>query len=533
MVAHLVRLQLALQKAGFRRNPWAVVGLVLGLLYALGFAAMMVVAAYFLRGESPALIGGVCVAAGAVYMLGWCLLPLLAFGVDETLDPGRFALLPVRARDLMPGLLVGGFISASGVMNLLAGAALTLAWSGRVLTALVAAVCGLVGIVTCFLFSRVLTSALASGLVQRRSRDLAAVVLGVVAMTFGLAMQFVSRAMTGEGPERMLQLLLATSRVAGWTPFGWVWAVPGDLAAGHVVVAAVRFLLAAALATGLWRAWAHFLDLGLTSPIAASGDGAKVSAHSRVDRLFPATPRGAIAARSLRYWRRDSRHVIALVSILIMPALVLVPMFVNGGAEISPLALLFAPGIIALMAGIGMSNEIAYDGSALWTHISTGIRGFDDRAGRAWALSWILVPILVLVMIVVAVLCHGGTLVVAMIGATAALYLCSLGVGSWAGARFIVPTPPPGERNTFNRGQSGGATSLLNLLATWAGSFGLALPALALAVAALWVPWLAWVSLPVGVGTGALVLWLGLRQGGRRLDTHWPEALKAATYEAH
>ena len=37
---------------------------------------------------------------------------LLVFGVDETVDPAKFALLPVRARELLPGLLVAGLIGS-------------------------------------------------------------------------------------------------------------------------------------------------------------------------------------------------------------------------------------------------------------------------------------------------------------------------------------------------------------------------------------------------------------------------------------
>ena len=40
--------------------------------------------------------------------LGWLLMSLLVFGVDETVDPAKFALLPVRAGELLPGLLAAG-----------------------------------------------------------------------------------------------------------------------------------------------------------------------------------------------------------------------------------------------------------------------------------------------------------------------------------------------------------------------------------------------------------------------------------------
>ena len=39
-------------------------------------------------------------------------------------------------------------------------------------------------------------------------------------------------------------------------------------------------------------------------------------------KAFPATPAGVAAVRSLRYWRRDPRHVIGLVSIVMMPVII-------------------------------------------------------------------------------------------------------------------------------------------------------------------------------------------------------------------
>ena len=48
---------------------------------------------------------------GGVLVLGWLLLPLVFFGVDETLDPARFALLPLSRRTLVTGLFAAALIS--------------------------------------------------------------------------------------------------------------------------------------------------------------------------------------------------------------------------------------------------------------------------------------------------------------------------------------------------------------------------------------------------------------------------------------
>src|SRR4051812_9325323 len=49
----------------------------------------------------------VLVVVGATMLLvGWTLLPLVSFGTDETLDPSRLVLLPLRRWPLMRGLLL-------------------------------------------------------------------------------------------------------------------------------------------------------------------------------------------------------------------------------------------------------------------------------------------------------------------------------------------------------------------------------------------------------------------------------------------
>ena len=59
---------------------------------------------------------------GGLLVLGWLLLPLVFFGVDETLDPARFALLPLPRRTLVdrpvrrgPGRRAGGGDAARDV----------------------------------------------------------------------------------------------------------------------------------------------------------------------------------------------------------------------------------------------------------------------------------------------------------------------------------------------------------------------------------------------------------------------------------
>ena len=104
MVAILVRLKLSLLRNTLRRSVWRTVGLIVGLVYALGVVVVALVGLIALRWTSVAVTADVTVLAFAALTAGWLLLSLLVFGVDETVDPARFALLPVRARELIASL---------------------------------------------------------------------------------------------------------------------------------------------------------------------------------------------------------------------------------------------------------------------------------------------------------------------------------------------------------------------------------------------------------------------------------------------
>ena len=105
--------------------------------------------------------------------------------------------------------------------------------------------------------------------------------------------------------------------------------IPADVARGRWYAAGLHLLLAAGLVVALWRAWYHFLILRLTSPTQGGAEGRKVAESSWVDRISPASPAGGVAARTLRYWRRDPRYLAALAGFLVGPVILLVMQVAN------------------------------------------------------------------------------------------------------------------------------------------------------------------------------------------------------------
>lgn len=526
MVAILIRLKLSLLRNGLRRSVWRTVGFVIGMLYALILVAAVDVGLIALRFASVELAADVTVLSFSVLSLGWLLMSLLVFGVDETLDPARFALLPVRARALLPGLLIAALIGSPGIATILVSSALVVTWARGLLPLVAAVVAVLLGVVTCVLLSRAATAAFASFLGSRRYRDVVFVGLA----TLGIVIAVGSNLLSGLGrlgPEQLREFLADAATVSSWTPFGWAWAIPADAARGQWPYAVAHLLLALALVAVLWRAWEHFLAARLTEPLEKISGGGQVRAGGLVERLYPPTPAGGVAVRTLRYWRRDPRYLAGIVGFAVAPVILIVLPIINPEAGSSVLAL-GAPVLLAWLLGVSMAQDLSYDGSAVWLHVATGVAGAADRAGRVMSILTIFGPLLVAMVGVAGLVTGEWRLLPAVAGLSIGLMLAGLGVGCVVGVLWQWPAPPPGA-NPFTKGSSGGLPALASFSVSSGLTLLILLPTAALAVGSWWIGWLSYLALLVGVASGVAVLLLGIRRGGALLDRRWPEVLGAVS----
>ncbi|GMA19133.1 hypothetical protein MM440_03905 [Arsenicicoccus piscis] len=530
MVALLVRLRLTLLRNAFRQSAWKVVGFVLLALYAVTVVGVVCVGLVALRGAPLDLTSHLLVLAFSFVTAAWMVLSILVFGVDPTLDASRFALLPVRARQLVPGLLASMLVSTGGLATAIVVLFSWVTWS-RSIPALVAAIVATpLGLVTCFLLARVVTTGLGSMLASRRFRDLAAVLVAAIAISFSFVGQLFGR--IGNGDLDAVNAALARgATIAAWTPFGWAWAVPAEVAAGRWWQAVVHLVLAAALVGGVCLAWVRLLDRALCSPITSGGSSESVHSSTWVERLLGTSPRGAIAARCLRYWRRDPRYAGTAVILFLMPALMVLPS-VAGDPESRGLAV-FGPVLMAWMCAQGVGADLSYDGSALWTHVSSGIRGVDDRWGRVLAIMTFTAPVITVALVAAFVYSGLWSYLPHVLAVVVITYLAGFGVSSWVGSIFQGTAPPPGA-SAFSGNNVGGIQGLVSFALSSLGVFVAVVPVLALVITALVIEasWLAWVALLVAVAEGVAVLVLGIRAGGRRLDQHWPEVLSQVSVPA-
>lgn len=523
MTGLLVRLKLTLLRNGLRRSPWQLVGLVFGALYGLGFVALGVAGLIALRWVGPELAQQATLVIFSILTIGWVVIPIFLYGIDNTVDPSRFALFGVRPGQLLPGLWLAGLIGIPGACTLIVALALVGTWSVGVLPVLVALLTAVVGTLLCVLWSRALLTWMSGVLRGRRFRDLAVVGFVVLMLGFSLGLQVVTR-VDVMSEESMRALLGRLALILGWTPFGWVWGLPGAVTLGLWGEVALRVLLTAALVAGLVLLWRSRLAVELTSPLDSSGGGGEMKPDSFADRLVPATPYGAVAGRSLRYWRRDPRFQVALVSLVVLPVFLIVISLVNGG-ELNLAS--WSPILIALIGGSSVVSDLAYDNSAFGLHLLSGLSGQDDRRGRVTAYLWVVTPAVLLAIVVTTIYTRDWGLVPSVVAICAVVLLAGLGAGAAVSAVIPGKMKPSGANPLTS--SNGNLQSMVGLMLTTGITAVVALPTLGLVIGSLVadLPWLSWLAIPVAGASGAVALVAGVRMGGRLMDRRGPELLAA------
>ncbi|MDT0156093.1 hypothetical protein Q9R19_00465 [Microbacterium sp. ARD32] len=504
-----------------------IVSLVIGGLIAVGLLGSMLAGLVAVRIAAPDAAARAIVLAGTVIVLAWWIGSIVV-SADDALAPERFALLPVTAGSLLPGLVVAGATTVGGIGTACALLLTLVGWSVQPLALVSAIVLAPLALATCVLGARVVSGLLAGWLAGRRMRDLVVIGGTLLLASSGLLLNLLMRAIAGtDGP---LALFPGLAELAGWTPPGAVFGVSASLAAGDPAAAGLRLLIAVATALGLWFAARRLLAARLVAPIQGRG-GSRIRSGGMLDRALPATPAGAIAARTLRYSRRDPRHVVNIVMMLVLPALLIGMTLMNGRDGGFSAGIVLIPAISAVMVGTTVQLALAYDNDALALHIHAGVSGRADRAGRLLGLGVIVVPLIVVLCVAASLLAGRPDLLPASLGAAVGLGAAGAGAGAWVGA-FLPGRAPAPEASPFGRGSSGSAQSLLGLLII--GPVGLIIggPALGFAIAAIWMPWLGGVSLALGLVLGGAAVWAGVSLGGRILDRRWPEVLAEVSSES-
>ncbi len=519
---HFVRLKFRLIAGGLRAGGWRVALFVFGAVAGLFLAVL----GYFLF-ALPGLLGEqrpaelIAAAGGALIVLGWLFLPLLYFGVDESLDPARFALLPLRRPALIRGMTAAALIGIPPVATVAAtlGTVHGAATLGGVLAGLAQLLGVALGLLLCVALSRAMTSAFATALRSRRSRDLATVVLACTAALLGPIQLGVANAAENADWDGLARV----AAVVAWTPAGAPWGLGFDVAAGRAWAVPVKVVIVLATQALLFLWWSVTLERAMTGA-AAAGPGSRRGVSDRspvaqlVPRWLPRTAFGALTAREARYWWRETRRRTALITFGVVGVFLPVFLVASGGPSSAPGAVLV---FVAALGAVSLANQFGFDRSAYAANVVAGVPGRVELASRAAGYSLYVLPALLLITLVVGVLADRVPGIPALFGTVAAAYGVGVAVVLPISVRAAYALPDSTSPFAMNSG-SGPAKGLLS----FAALLGAVIATVPLHLAA-WLlgdAWL-WLGLPAGIAYGAGAFLLGLRLTGPLLDRRMPELL--------
>ncbi|MFW6598914.1 hypothetical protein ACQBAU_15450 [Propionibacteriaceae bacterium Y2011] len=535
MVALLTRLKWRLWRGSYQQDKRRLIGPIIGVAYALfamvGAAVGLFASALFL----PTMTMPLLVAVGAVLVLMWTIIPIFTFGIDDTLAASKFAIYPLRAKDLQPGLFAAAFISipiactALGVLVMIIVGELALfraaaadggIGAATVIGAILLPVLYAVGLALCVLLPRAIVTATTIGGVSRRRREVAGIGFFVVFIggMYGLQIAFTAEA---ERLARLdpMQIMDRVGTIAGWTPLGAPFAVPYDVATGSWLSAVARLAITALLVVGAWLVWRVALDRTLiTGALDSQSTGGHELKGSFIPRFFPTNALGAVAGRSLRYWRRDQRYLMTVIMMPIMSVLFIALSVVQD----VPFMALMGPCMMA-WAAIPLMNDFGYDGPASWVNFTAGLDARTNLMGRALAVLTFMVPLIVVFAISGMIIVGHPEWIWPLLGGALGLTLCSVGTAAVLSTLLPYRVNSPGT-SSFKSSSGSGASAFLNVLV---GMFGITIPIIPAAVVyvlgiVVW-PWLLWLAPLVALLSGAIVLALGWHHGTKLLTRREPE----------
>jgi ABC-2 type transport system permease protein len=518
-----VRLKLSLLRNGLRQSGGRRAAYIASAVVVLLFAALQLIGLVALRGYAH--VDALVVLLAAVLALGWAVMPLFFPGGDETLDPTRLVMLPLRPGPLVRALLVSSLVGIGPLFTLcvFAGSVVAVAHGGAAYA--VGVVGAVLALLVCVTLARAVAAANVRLLTSRKGRDLA-VLSGLVVAVGAQLVNFGAQRLGSSG----LGELAPVADVVRWVPPASAVGAMDAASDGSYGVAVAQLALTAAALVLLLRVWARHLTRLMTAPdgstIQSDTGAVRERGSAGPSRWLPAGRTGTTMERTLRYVWRDPKTKAAWVTSLAIG--LIVPVFNAWQGTGSVYFACFAAG----MLGIQMYNQFGQDTSAFWMvamTISSTRDAYVELRARALALLLITLPYATLVTVLTTAMLDDWRTLPEALGLSFALLGAMLATGAWTSARFPYSIPQEGYKNVAP-GQVG-----LAWVSIFGGMIGAALLCAPVIALTIWVNVsagardLGWLLLPVGAVYGAALTLAGLRLAAPRTAGRLPEILSAVS----
>ncbi|WP_040477944.1 hypothetical protein [Longispora albida] len=521
MIRVFLGLKLRILRNGFKGKTGRVVAFVfsaiMGLLLAAAGFAMFAATSQLSHGVGK----GVVAMLGTFIVIGWIVMPVAMFGVDETVDPARFALLPIPKRSLLSGLLAAAFLGVPAIATFLATAGLILAGAlvDGVVGALTAAIGVVLGTLLCVVGSRAVTSGFAAALRSRRSRDLALIGVTLLFTMIGPMISLGSNSMAAGNVEAVREAL----RAAGWSPLAAPYTAFYDFADGRPLLGVLKLAGSLVVLVLMLVWWDRSIESAMIGAVggvqAGKQDNGKVLA---VLGRTPKTVYGAIVAADMRGWWRDPRRRATLLSMVAASAAM--PIALGVGPAKSPIA--FGATWVGVFLALSAGNQFGFGGASYSQHIFAGVPGRTELRGRAAGLALIAVPALTVIVPALGALTGQYGNIAGALGTAYASFGVAAGMMSILSVYAAYALPE--SSNPFAMNSGGGCMKGLVNIAAMLATLVLAAP---MALLAWWAGSSAWsvVVIPVSVAYGVGAVLIGTLIGGDALNRRAPELLAAVT----
>jgi ABC-2 type transport system permease protein len=391
----LVQLKLRLLRNALRASTGAKVGFIFSTIWAGLVAVGTFVLLALLRGQGASVDLTTVVFTG--FAFGWLILPLVAFGLDATLDPATLALYPLRTRPLAVGLLAASATGAWPLANVIGLLGVTVGLAHGAFGLVIAVVAVVLQVLFCITLARFVTTSLARLLSSRRGKDLAVLLVIPIFALYEAFAQLVPR-LTAEGKLTAASFGGVDSWLR-WLPPGLAVHAIEDASSGHPGAALVRLALVAAVIVALGWLWVRALHSALVTADASTQSSAVRGASLPFARYGL---RGTLAARFWLYQRREPLSVTYWAIVVV----------IMGASSVSTIttphyivAILLSAGFAGAFIGIFHANSIGLTGPAFSLEATALTQPRAVRAyfsGQNIALGLVAVPLLALATFVIA-----------------------------------------------------------------------------------------------------------------------------------
>ncbi|MGW8882675.1 transporter, partial [Streptomyces mirabilis] len=390
-------LKLTLLRNGLRQSAGRRAAYLASVVVTLLCAAGLLLGLTVLRGHAHA--ASLVVLLAGVAAVGWAVMPLFFPSGDETLDPSRLVMLPLRPRPLVAALLASSLVGIGPLFTLCLAAGSVFAVARGAVGAVFAVVAAPLALLVCVALARAVATANTRLLTSRKGRDLAVLSGLVIAVGF----QVVNFGAQRLGRAGGLSTLDPAADVVRWLPPASAIGAVDSASRGSYGQASLQLLLSVAALAGLLWLWQRSLVKLMTAPdgstLAAAGPGREKAGKGGAGRsalaaLLPQGRTGTVMERSLRYIARDPKTKAAWTTALAIGLIVPVLNALQGTGSV------YFACFAAWMLGIQMYNQFGQDTSAFWMvalTISSTRDAYLELRARALALLLITLPYTILV----------------------------------------------------------------------------------------------------------------------------------------